>query len=136
MMRFRRQGILAGISQAVCLRDRCLALVVLLAFFFQGLAVQTHIHSPAGTAGIAAAISSKSSLPSLQTAPNPLPSKDNQADCPLCQAGVLSGTFITPAAINFLPVISFFRPKSAASEILAPSLQLSHNWQGRAPPRI
>src|SRR5579859_6001366 len=136
MMHFRRHEILTGLMWRPRLRDRCLALIVVCAFFFQALIVQTHIHNPAAIAGIAAAFSGKSNLLSPQRAPDPLQPKDNAANCPLCEAGILNGTFVAPAAIVILPLIPFVALKLAASEILTLSFRHSHSWQGRAPPRI
>jgi hypothetical protein len=91
------------------------------AFLFQGFAVQTHIHSPAPVS--AAAKNGHKTLPG------------DPAKCPLCQEFLLSGSFVTPAALPLpVPAVTGF----AAVLFPAPPrarLFPSHPWQGRAPPQ-
>lgn len=131
-----RQAICEETLQAPSQRHRILAFAVALAFFLQSLVVQTHLHFPPGPVGTTAAAISKTVGLSLGTMSPDLPLKGDPADCPLCQAGILSGAFIAPAAAIFLPVISFILFKLGMPSDGALSLRPSHNWQGRAPPRI
>jgi hypothetical protein len=62
------------------------------------------------------------------------PVKDDESNCPLCQAFASSGSFVTPAIAALLP------PHVAVSIIpfvpLGASLlrTVTHTWRGRAPP--
>jgi hypothetical protein len=109
---------------------RLVTLVALLAFFLQGLAIQTHIHqqSPLSVAGIQA-----STLP----APSPLKTLDSAdpANCRLCQELVHAGALVQPVVttlavtLSVLPAFLAVTPQPAAH--MAPAFA----WQGRAPPR-
>lgn len=121
-------------SRAVAFRtpatNRLVTWFVLLAFFLQSLAVQTHIHplDQIPTAKLAA---------SLHTPVPKLPAKNTTPvdQCRLCQELLQAGSFITPAAallaaptatIQIIPLLLL--PIRALS---APAFA----WQSRAPPK-
>jgi hypothetical protein len=120
--------------------------VVLIAFLFQSFVTQTHIHFPGVTDrydGINISLAKQDAAkaaPLKVSAHKPAPNKKSPADdsnnCPLCQASALSGQFVSPAAIVFvLPS----QPQSIAPAVILlarTSAVVSHNWQGRAPPRL
>lgn len=104
-----------------------LNLVVLVAFTLQAFLVQTHLHNlpvslqPFGTV-TASAPASKAPL---------------DADkCFLCQEYVHNGTYLTPAAAAVLPPSAVVSLLPRLIELVAAARPLSHNWMGRAPPRV
>jgi hypothetical protein len=102
---------------------RWVTVFALLAFFIQGLAVQTHIHEQASAA--------KTAVP----AKTPLKSQDPVDQCRLCQELVHAGSFITPstmatpAGLTFVAVV--FTALTAPETVFARAFA----WQSRAPPR-
>jgi hypothetical protein len=108
-------------------RQRWVTLLALLAFFFQGLAVQTHIHEQAPVAKAAADLHTP--------AKGPLKNQDPVDQCRLCQELVHAGTFITPpvaatpAGLTYITAI--FVALSAPEAISAKAFA----WRSRAPPR-
>jgi hypothetical protein len=103
------------------------AVLALLAFFLQSLAVQTHIHQ--SFQAEAKAVSQQ--LPGSQ----PLKGQDPVDQCRLCQELVHAGQFVTPSA-----AIAIASPLYAlASFALLPDrpgpLAPAFAWQSRAPPR-
>ncbi|HVW73053.1 MAG TPA: hypothetical protein VHC39_05405 [Rhizomicrobium sp.] len=105
---------------------RWVTLLALLAFFLQGLAVQTHVHELLPVAKIAA-----------QSAPakSPLKSQDPVDQCRLCHELVHAGTFVTPSAaaspvgLTYVSVLFVTLTKPLAETATA------FAWQSRAPPR-
>jgi hypothetical protein len=115
-------------------------LFVATAFLFQSFVAQTHIHIPPSfsSAAIVDADSGSALAKGAQhrSMPGHLPANDDPAKCPLCQAVGHAGQFVWPAAAVFL------LPQIAAA-IIPVAIALgratgpaSHNWQGRAPPRL
>jgi len=98
----------------------------LLAFFLQGLAVQTHIHQLIQPVAV-----KTSSLP----APAPLKNQDPLDQCRLCQELVHAGTFVTPPAVAVLASLSFVTAIFAAQQAFARASAKPFAWQSRAPPR-
>ncbi len=108
--------------------SRLVTWFALLAFFFQGLAVQTHIHAPdqAPVAKMA-----------VHTAAPAAPTKNQDPvdQCRLCQELVHAGAYIAPSAALLAAPLTFFRAIPLA---LAPARARSapaFAWQSRAPPR-
>ncbi|HEY0107018.1 MAG TPA: DUF2946 family protein [Rhizomicrobium sp.] len=102
--------------------------LTLIAFTLQSFATQTHIHIQ--PAGAPVAVDVFDGVP----AKGKVPAKNDEANCPLCQAFASAGHFVTPAvAATLLPTfsISIIALVFRASH-LAPAV--SHNWHGRAPP--
>jgi hypothetical protein len=98
----------------------------LLAFFLQGLAIQTHIHQL-----IQPTAAKTTSLP----APAPLKNQDPLDQCRLCQELVHAGTFVTPPAVAVLAGLSFVTAVFAALPAFAGASARPFAWQSRAPPR-
>jgi hypothetical protein len=108
-------------------QQRWVTLFALLAFFLQGLAVQTHIHDRTPVARMAIA------LPAPAKAPPK--SQDPVDQCRLCQEFMHAGVFITPSttalSVDLNYVAAVFAAQSGA--IAAPATTFA--WQSRAPPR-
>jgi hypothetical protein len=109
---------------------RWVTVLALLAFFLQGLTVQTHIHQLIQP--VAAPVATKAtSLP----APAPLKSQDPLDQCRLCQELVHAGTFVTPPAATVLFSLSFVTAIFADVPAFAGASAKPFAWQSRAPPR-
>jgi hypothetical protein len=117
-------------------------LFVATAFLSQTYVAQTHIHilSPSSAAS---AIDTDSGLAPAKAKGDQrlpkrgdLPANDDPAKCPLCQAVGHAGQFVWPTAAFFIlpPLAAAFVPVTAA--IVHAPQPASHNWQGRAPPRL
>jgi len=108
---------------------RLVTLCVLLAFFFQSLAVQTHIHHPAQQA---ADLLQAANIP----APAPLKSQDpaDPANCRLCQELAHAGVYLAPAPA---PLAILVLIAAAAPPLLRLAIRWvmpAFGWQSRAPP--
>jgi hypothetical protein len=120
-------------TAAAPLWRRLLFVFTLATFTLQGYIVQTHIHgSPHLAAGTNAAIGKAGS-----TDPHDkYPANDDPANCPICQEILHTGAFITPAAIALLPPTLAVSTIAIAARELPFIAAVSHDWRGRAPPRI
>jgi hypothetical protein len=112
---------------------RLLTLCVLLAFFFQSLAVQTHVHHPAQQAAAQAA--GRIQVANIP-APAPLKSQDpaDPANCRLCQELAHAGVYVAPAPAPLAILVSI---AAAAPTLLTLSMRAAmpaFGWQSRAPP--
>ena len=133
-MSLNGQGVLAMSAKSIWLRSRAVALFTAVAFFLQALVLQAHVHPLAQQASLAGA--GKLAVASLVGSPRVPSSKDDPAECPLCQAAILKGAFVSPASpVLLLPTVLALRQAVQATMSLR-VLKLSHNWQGRAPPRF
>lgn len=113
-----------------------LALVYLAiaAFALQSYVVQTHIHfAPRDLARLMAASSGEAGTRGHH---DKFPADDDPANCPICQEIIHSGTFVTPAvapillpALSVSIILAIERPLPFVSVV-------SHNWRGRAPPKV
>jgi hypothetical protein len=103
---------------------RWVTIFALLAFFLQGLAVQTHLHQLMQP--VAA-----NSLP----APAPLKTQDPIDHCRLCQELVHAGAFVTPPAAVLVADLTFVTAIFAALPAFAGASARAFAWQSRAPPR-
>jgi hypothetical protein len=120
-----------AISAKPATASRLVTLFALLAFAFQGFAVQTHIHAPASIqAGQTAQIAN---IP----APAPLPGQDplDQGSCRLCQELVHSGVYLAPAPALLLTALTFVTLAFTALTARHNERATSFAWQSRAPPR-
>jgi hypothetical protein len=106
---------------------------VLLAFLVQGYATQTHIHI-AGQSDFTGVASDTATKATKNGPAHNLPSKDDPANCPICQQIALSGAFIAPAALLPLLPEQLGFVSLPAAEIAIAAAHVSHNWQSRAPP--
>ena len=108
-------------------RARLLSLVALLAFLFQGLVVQTHIHGqPALNHGVA--VSQPASSPASDDPFDP-------ASCPLCQELTHGGVFTAPppALLILLLAVAFTSLIFQTPSLVRQTRR--QGWQSRAPPR-
>jgi hypothetical protein len=104
-----------------------LAMLALLSFFLQSLAVQTHIHVPP-TLNLAKVAQGTS-------APAPAKSQDPMEQCRLCQELLHSGQFVAPSALAAFASLSlagtiFTTLPPGRNQSAAP-----FSWNSRAPPR-
>lgn len=106
--------------------QRWMALFVLLAFFLQGLAVQTHIHEQAPVAKAVHA------LPAPAKAPTK--SQDSVDQCRLCQELVHAGTFITPLTTAVPADMTYVAAVFVALTAPQAATATAFAWQSRAPP--
>lgn len=116
-------------------------MLMLVAFALQSFVTQTHIHidGHAVTAGFATADESPASAMTGAVAHKDhgkYPPADDSQTCPICQEMLYAGHYVMPAAVPLvLPVL----PVSIVRIVTVEAIQLaalSHNWQGRAPPRL
>ena len=117
----------SGHRKGLSARARLLSLAALLAFLFQGLVVQTHIHGqPALIHG--AELSQPLSSPASDDPFDP-------ANCPLCQELTHGGVFTAPPPALLIMLLAvaiaalFFQTTGFSQP--APA----QGWQSRAPPR-
>lgn len=111
-----------------------LTFLALFAFTCQTYITQTHIHFPFAASGSAAIDVANKTAPN-QNGKEPFRPNQDPVNCPICQELVHAGSVITPAAIvlpTVLPVFNLVAVAETALHFQAPS----HNWQGRAPPRV
>jgi hypothetical protein len=105
---------------------RWITVLALLAFFVQGLTLQTHIHQP-----ILPAVA-KIQADSAPKAPLKL---DPMDQCRLCQELVHAGTFISPSATVSAADLTTVAASFAVQLVLATDPATAFAWQSRAPPR-
>ncbi len=117
---------------------RVVLALALLTFALQSYITQTHIHFASAPAF---GLSGDNFTPTLKhtngkTSPaKKIPSNDDPASCPICQAAMHSGQFITPSAIGFALPSEAVAIVPLVLVVLTASETISHGWQGRAPPR-
>ena len=104
-----------------------LAMLALLSFFLQSLAVQTHIHVPPAL--------NLAKVAQGTSAPAPAKSQDPTDQCRLCQELVHSGHFVAPSVLAAFASLSlaatiFTTLSSGRDQSAAP-----FSWNSRAPPR-
>ena len=111
---------------------RMLGLAVLVIFVLQGYAVQTHVHglSSIGTTGVR--LPTASSI--FERVHAQLPGDRDPADCPLCQADILGGSFITPTVLTVLPILSFVEISPIPAFVRVDVYRHFYGWQSRVPP--
>jgi hypothetical protein len=105
---------------------RWITVFALLAFFLQGLVVQTHIHE------LAPALVVKTTS-SHQPAPLKIP--DPVDHCRLCQELVHAGALVTPSANAVYVSLIFIAAIFTALPAFAGTSAGTFAWQSRAPPR-
>jgi hypothetical protein len=108
---------------------RWITALALLAFVFQSLTVQTHVHQPLQPGPVKAAHLSASGG---SQAPLKLDPVDQ---CRLCQELVHAGTFLAPSAVISPLSLSFATVSIARVLAFATDPATAFAWQSRAPPR-
>lgn len=105
-----------------------LAVLALLSFFLQSLAVQTHIHQQLP-------LTAAKTVAQGTSAPAPAKNQDPMDQCRLCQELAFAGHFITPSALAAVAsptfVATIFAALPAQPDRSAPGFA----WRSRAPPR-
>jgi hypothetical protein len=105
---------------------RWLTAFALLAFFLQGLAVQTHVHQLLQPGAV------KVQTGGPQKGPVKL---DPMDQCRLCQELVHAGAFIAPSAIASPVSLTIAALSVTAFAAFEASPATAFAWQSRAPPR-
>ena len=109
-----------------------MGVLALLAFFFQSLVVQTHIHPSQAQTSIKAA----AQIAALQQpGPVPLKTQDPLDQCRLCQELVHAGSYFTPSAVTLASSLSFTAAIFANARLFPDRSATAFAWQSRAPPR-
>ena len=117
---------------------RLVLAVALLAFALQSYLTQTHIHfATSQVFGLSSAdeFTPVAAHAGGKTDPAKAPSKDDPANCPICQAVMHAGQFVSPSAISFVLPSEAVCVVPLAIVIAIARTAISHSWQGRAPPR-
>lgn len=116
-----------------------LTLFIALTVLLQGYATQTHVHflgdHDAGvitSSGGGAEVTKTSG--SQKGEHGKLPSKDDPANCPLCQQILVAGAFVSPSTVVLLLPTQLTFPAPVVPVVSNPFRSISHNWYGRAPP--
>jgi len=104
---------------------RWITALALLAFFFQSLAVQTHIHQSLQPEAV------KVQTDGSHKAPLKLDPVDQ---CRLCQELVYAGTFLAPSAVISLLSLTFVAVSTIRVLTFAADTATAFAWQSRAPP--
>lgn len=102
--------------------------LVLLAFFLQSLAIQTHVHPNFAPATVKAAALG-------ETGPAPIKSQDPLDQCRLCHEMVHAGSFFTPSVAVLVAGLTFTAATFAIVRAPPSSSATAFAWQSRAPPR-
>ncbi len=105
---------------------RWITALALLAFFLQGLAVQTHVHPSLQDAAV------KIQAGGAHKGPLKL---DPMDQCRLCQELVHAGTYIAPSAIANPLSLTFVAANFTVLLAFAAGPAAAFSWQSRAPPR-
>ena len=112
-------------------------LFIILAFFLQSYAVQTHIH---GLPGLPSSISVSAKVAAPQAAGTSdkkhVPAQNDPDDCPLCQAAFHINAVFFDAPTAIAPSILFFQPAIGIFEQDFPALYRGHDEEQRGPPRL
>ena len=107
--------------------------LALLAFTFQTLVVQTHIHG-AARVGAASTQLALDGTASHDQSPDKFPPSDDPANCPICQELLHAGAFVTPTAAALQISTVVMSVDIVVVEIAAIERTFSHSWKSRAPP--
>lgn len=97
------------------------AFFLALAFLAQSYLIQSHVHPFFGQHALTWSSGAAG---------------DSPADCPLCQADMLSGAYLTPSVpqVPMMLARAWTRLHIVASRLY--SFHRQHGWQGRAPPLL
>jgi hypothetical protein len=126
------RGLRAKAGTAAALRDvamRALVFLTLAAFTMQGFLTQTHIHGLTSS-GVASILDTFEG----GKTPSKDPTKNDEANCPLCQAFASAGSFVTPAAAAVLLPAFSVSIIDVVVHATSTSSAVTHSWRGRGPP--
>jgi len=108
---------------------RWIAIFAMLTFALLVQLTQAHIHF-APDFGISKSAGTAAKIPSKKN----LPANNDPANCPICQAALHGGQFLSPSAVALaLPGETIAIVPLVVRIVIARETP-SHNWQGRAPP--
>jgi hypothetical protein len=114
------------------MRFAALLLAALLAFCWHNVVIQTHVHLPTSGCG---AISPITICPANSHSNRQNPKiPDRQDDCPLCHELAVSGHYLAPPPIIFIPPVLILVWAVVAGHQRGGLQRRSHRWQSRAPP--
>ena len=105
----------------------------MLTFALQAQLTQAHIHF---APDFGSAISKSDTNPSIVKAPSKrkLPANNDPANCPICQAALHGGQFLSPSAVALALPSEAIAIVPLVVDIVIARETPSHSWQGRAPP--
>jgi hypothetical protein len=111
---------------------------MLLAFFFQSYATQTHIHFESDNGITLAKVPDGVAIVKYKAVSHPAkkgaPSEENPDNCPLCQL-LYGGQYVAPTQLIFFVPMAAISVIEAVAAVLPHYDAASHNWLGRAPPQ-
>lgn len=122
------RSIIASFDLKFSATRRYITLFALLAFFLQGLALQSHLHQWS---------SPLSSIAAISDAPAPV-QKHDPADpnhCRLCHELTQAGTFVAPGVSALPASLNFIAAVFVALPLLSDAFAPAFAWQSRAPPQ-
>lgn len=64
------------------------------------------------------------------------PPGDDPTNCPICQEILYAGHFVSPSAVQILLPSLAVSTIEIVETVIPRVFTLSHNWQGRGPPRV
>jgi hypothetical protein len=144
----REQGdVKAGISRfrRVSSWRQVLPMLMLVAFALQSYVTQTHIHFAghvvtggftfSGEEGSKGASGQALGAARDQDDHDKYPPGDDPANCPICQEIMYAGHYVAPAAVHVVLISLPAATIAVVATVPYYFFALSHNWQGRAPPR-
>jgi hypothetical protein len=99
---------------------RFIAFLLAIALLAQSYLVQSHVHA---TFGLHDAVTSSTGS-----------AGDSPADCPLCQADMLTGVYVAPSVPEIPAALAYAWAKSLVSVNWFYFAERKHSWQSRAPP--
>jgi len=105
--------------------NRWVTVLALLTFFLQGLAVQSHVHTP---------LQPQAQRAASTQAPGPLKTQNPLDQCSLCQELMHAGAFVAPSAVGTNFNQSFVTAVYAALPGFASASTTAFAWRSRAPP--
>jgi len=119
-----------------------LTFVALFAFLVQSFITQTHVHfsaqadAPFAVSDAGGTVVKSNTGDPQQRDHRGVPSKEDPAHCPFCQQIAVAGAFLSPFLTTLqLPTEVGLLPQISAA-VEATTQQVSHIWQGRAPPIV
>lgn len=110
---------------------RWIAVFAMLAFALQVQLTQAHIHF---AHDFGSTISKSDGTTAKAPSKKNLPANSDPANCPICQAALHGGQFLSPSAVAFALPSEAIAIVPLVVDIVIARDTPSHNWQGRAPP--
>jgi len=105
----------------------------MLTFALQAQLTQAHIHFAPDFGGAISKSDGNSTAAKTPSKKN-LPANNDPANCPICQAALHGGQFLSPSAVALALPGEAITIVPLVVDIVTSRETLSHSWQGRAPP--